>query len=100
MPITPATREYFAQFRRKRWATSAQAETFLACERDVGSQVMVEAVRWAARKGTADIDSICTAARNWGNKPRRSRTGQANIGLSPDGRKLVSAEGIEPLEDT
>ncbi len=72
--LTIATQEYFRQFNRRRWATAEQRDAFLACEREVGSDVMIQAVKWAARKGIPDIDSICTAARHWGNRPKRPVT--------------------------
>ena len=65
MPRThsPAEAYLFEQFHRRRWATQAQAELFGKTERDVGSEVMMAACRWAAENGIAKVTSICTAAK-------------------------------------
>lgn len=62
-PVTEGGREYFLQFKRKRWATIAQRTAFETCETEVGTPIMLEAVGWAARKNISDVDRICSAAR-------------------------------------
>jgi hypothetical protein len=71
-PLTPAGVEYFKQWTRKKWATTEQRRAFEEVEAEVGSDVMIEAVKWAARKGIADIDSICTTAKKWGGGKKQA----------------------------
>jgi hypothetical protein len=81
-PNTVSGKEYFTQFHRKRWATEAQREQFEATERDVGTPIMMEAIRWAAVKGISDVQSICTRAANikkdGGTRPRASPRNNGN----------------------
>ena len=66
---TPASRELFVQFRRKRWATPYQKEQFLACEKEVGPDVMLEAVRWGSVLGPKNpVKAIMTRAHNIAKK--------------------------------
>lgn len=61
--LTVAGKEYFKQFNRKRWGTPAQRDLFEQTEHDVGTDVMLKAVKWAAVKKIADVQSIASAAR-------------------------------------
>jgi len=61
--MTPAGKEFFAQFRRKRWATPQQRETFESTEAEVGSTAMLAAVKWAAENGIAKVPAICKTAK-------------------------------------
>jgi DNA-binding Lrp family transcriptional regulator len=63
---TPASKELFACYRRKRWNTDYQRDEFLSCEKEVGTEIMLEAVHWAASSDGIKypIKSIMTRARN------------------------------------
>lgn len=61
--LTPAAQEYFSQFRRKRWATQEQRKQFTETEQQVGSEIMIDAVKWAAVNNIAKVAAICTTAR-------------------------------------
>jgi hypothetical protein len=61
--LTVAGKEYFKQFRRKRWATPQQRDTFEQAERDVGTDVMLAAVAWAATKNVTDVGAVAKTAR-------------------------------------
>jgi hypothetical protein len=64
---------YFKQFRRKRWATDAQRELFEEMESRFGSDVLIQAIRWAAVKGISDLQRIESAAKKMA-KDHDSRT--------------------------
>jgi hypothetical protein len=73
--LTVAGREYFSQFRRSRWATNEQRKQFEDTERDVGSTIMLQAVKWAAANNIAAVPKICSAAAKMkrdDGKPRAS----------------------------
>jgi len=73
--LTVAGREYFAQFRRSRWATNEQRKQFEDTERDVGSGVMLQAVKWGAANNISAVPKICSAAakiKRDAGKPRAS----------------------------
>jgi len=59
----PAVKFYFETFRRKRWGNSEQERLFLETLEAVGQEKMLDAIRWAAQSGVANVKSICTAAR-------------------------------------
>jgi len=61
--MTPAGKEFFEQFRRKRWATPRQRETFEETEKEVGTTAMLAAVKWAAENGIAKVPAICKTAK-------------------------------------
>ena len=61
--MTPAGKEFFAQFGRKRWATPQQQETFEETEKEVGATAMLAAVKWAAENGIAKVPAICKTAK-------------------------------------
>ena len=61
--MTPAGKEFFQQFKRKRWSTPQQQETFENTEAQVGSEIMLRAVAWAANLGIAKVPAICKTAK-------------------------------------
>ena len=75
--MTPAGKEFFAQFKRKRWSTQQQQETFENTEAQVGSKAMLAAVAWAANLGIARVPAICTTAKKIAKDMER---GPANSG--------------------
>ena len=85
---TPAGKEYFRQFGRKRWATPAQKQAFEECEEEVGTERMLEAVRWAATNNIHRVPAICSAARK-GKHKRENHDGpprgKQRWRLKPDG---------------
>lgn len=87
--LTPAGAYYFKAFRRKRWATPVQKESFESAEREVGSEAMIAAVKWAAELGTSNVHAIITAARK-----RKSRTRAAPAAGSGNG---IAGGFVPPL---
>jgi hypothetical protein len=61
-PGTAAAKEFWHQFRRKRWASFMQRDKWMETERTVGSDIMIRAVRWAAESGANNPVSVCTMA--------------------------------------
>lgn len=59
---TPASRFLFKETGRIRWANRIQKELFEDCEAEVGSEVMLDAVVWALRRGVRNVPSIVGAA--------------------------------------
>jgi len=82
-PTTPGAIEFFQQFKRKRWSTPQQQETFENTEAQVGSEIMLRAVAWAANLGIARVPAICTTAKKIAKdmaKDMERHTGPANGG--------------------
>ncbi len=63
--LTTSAREYFSQFRRRRWATKAQEDLWSRTEKEVGEPAMLAAVAWAATAGISNgvVQKICSAAK-------------------------------------
>jgi len=78
-PTTPGGIEFFQQFKRKRWSTPQQQETFENTEAQVGSKAMLAAVAWAANLGIARVPAICTTAKKIAKDMER-HTGPASNG--------------------
>ena len=91
--LTVAGKEFFAQFGRQRWGTKAERERFEATEREVGSTVMMAAVRWAAENRIARVPAICSTAR----KMHQEGTGKPRA--SPSRARLPPNAGRPEYED-
>lgn len=63
-PGTAAAKEFWRQFRRKRWSSYRQREKWLETEQVVGTDIMMRAVKWAAESGANNPVSVCTTALN------------------------------------
>lgn len=88
-PPTDAAREFFAQFRRKRWKTQAEQDLFERTERDVGPARMLDAVMWASQNGICKVPAICTAARK-----TKEQIGQSKVVRGNFQRKESAAEQL------
>jgi len=90
-PLTKAALEFFAQFHRKRWATPAQREAFEQCEREVGPDVMFDAVKWAATANINNIGSIISAARKMAREGKNGHRGVNGSTAPPVGSEVRPA---------
>ncbi len=87
---TDASKFLFEKTNRKRWPNLVQKEEFESAEKDVGSEKMIEAVKWALTSGIANIKSIITTAKR---RPKNDQP-QLRIQSHKEGSREPTAEEL------
>ena len=96
--ISEAQEYLWAQFNRRRWHTRAELDLFAKTEKEVGIEVMMRAVRWAAVNGIAKIPSVCSAARKMWSETPAARASPPPPRQTREVRVVYSDGGTETME--